>query len=185
MYAKLRGGCTVNRAWAGSEKETMRMVRRMAKKEDWSVQVLVAGCLLLAGLIGCGSPSSDKPATADLHAVNGKPEDRKGAVQPSAGKSAQVDPASKSATGSAGGALSLTAVPRDADDRLNIPDSVAKDLGSSDARDRYRALDFWEKKDSKAPIDPIYDAMEDDDPSVRAKAAAILNQYMEKGEERE
>lgn len=161
------------------------MLRCTVTNGGWRVQVLVAGCLLLAGLIGCGSPASDKPVNAELHAANGKPEDRKGAVQPSAAKSTQVDPASKSATGSAGGALSLTAVPRDADDRLNIPDSVAKDLGSSDARDRYRALDYWEKKDSKAPIDPIYDAMEDDDPSVRAKAAAILNQYMEKGEERE
>ncbi|HMS84511.1 MAG TPA: hypothetical protein PKD12_12735 [Nitrospira sp.] len=161
------------------------MVRWTVTKEGWRVQLLVAGCLLLAGTIGCGSPASDKPANAELHAVNGKPEDRKGTVQSSVGKSGQADPSTKVATSPTGASLPLTAVPRDADDRLNIPDSVAKDLGSSDARDRYRALDYWEKKDSKAPIDPIYDAMEDDDPSVRAKAAAILNQYMEKGEERD
>ncbi|MFO0699307.1 MAG: hypothetical protein U0236_08770 [Nitrospira sp.] len=161
------------------------MVRWTATKEGWSVQLLVVGCLLLAGLIGCGSPASDKSANTELHAANGKPEDRKGAVQPSAGKPAKTDSAPKAATSPTGTPLPLTAVPRDADDRLNIPEAVAKDLGSSDARDRYRALDYWEKKDSKAPIDPIYDAMEDDDPSVRAKAAAILKQYMEAGEERE
>lgn len=161
------------------------MVRWMGTKESRRRTLLVVGCLLLAGVIGCGQPASDKPANVELHAANGKPEDRKGAVQPSAGKSGQVDPASKVATSPTGTPLPLTAVPRDADDRLNIPDAVAKDLGSSDARDRYRALEYWEKKDSKAPIDPIYDAMEDDDPSVRAKAAAILKQYMEAGEERE
>ncbi|MFO0777785.1 MAG: hypothetical protein U0223_09315 [Nitrospira sp.] len=161
------------------------MVRWTAAKEGWSVQCLVVGCLLLAGTVGCGSPASDKPANAELRAGNGKPEARTVAVPPPAGKSAQADSAPTKADGSTGVTPSPTAIPRDDDDRLNIPDTVAKDFGSSDARDRYRALDYWEKKDSKAPIDPVYDAMEDDDPAVRAKAAAILKQYMETGEERE
>ncbi len=149
------------------------------------MQVLVAGCLLLAGMVGCGSPVSDKTINAERQGTNVKQEDRKGAVQPIAGKSGQADPASKAAIGSAVAAPPSLAIPRDDDDRLDIPDAVAKDLGSSDARDRYRALDYWEKKDNKAPIDPIFDAMEDDDPSVRAKAAAILKQYTEAGEDRE
>lgn len=163
----------------------MYKVRWMVAKEGRSVQWMVVSCLFLAGTVGCGSPASDKASSAELRAGNGKSEDRAGAIQPPAGKPRQTDPAPTTVVGSAGAIPSPTAIPRDDGDRLNIPDAVAKDLGSSDARDRYRALDYWEKKDSKAPIDPIYDAMEDDDPSVRAKAAAILQQYMEKGEERE
>ncbi|CUS32683.1 hypothetical protein COMA2_110038 [Candidatus Nitrospira nitrificans] len=67
----------------------------------------------------------------------------------------------------------------------SIPSSVEKDLSSSNARDRYRALDHWESKDSKAPLDPVFDAMEDDDPAVRAKATAIVEQYWAAEQERE
>lgn len=152
--------------------------------EKWrGVQVL--GCLLLSGAVGCGPPASDKPVGSELRAETSKPEERTGAEKPRAEKSRQDNPASTKAASPVGAMPSPTAIPRDDDDRLNIPDSVAKDLGSSDARDRYRALDHWEKIDSKAPIDPVYDAMEDDDASVRAKAASILKQYMETGEERE
>jgi len=59
----------------------------------------------------------------------------------------------------------------------SIPLSVAKDLYSPEARDRYRALDYWEAKDSKAPLDPVFEAIEDDDPAVRAKATAIVERY--------
>jgi hypothetical protein len=182
---------------------------------------MVAGCLLLAGTAGCGSPVSDKPTNVDVRAGNGKPEDRTGVLQLSAGKSRQDDSPPRTATGSAGATLkplppsagksgqadappttttdsagaTLTPFPlslppaairqHDDDDLLNIPKAVAKDLNSSDARDRYRALDYWEEKDSKAPIDPVFDAMGDDDPAVRAKAAAIIERYTAAGEERE
>lgn len=66
-----------------------------------------------------------------------------------------------------------------------IPLSVAKDLQSPEGRDRYRALDYWEAKDSKAPLDPVFEAMEDDDPAVRAKATAIVEQYWAAEQERE
>ena len=59
----------------------------------------------------------------------------------------------------------------------SIPLSVARELQSPEARDRYRALDHWETKDSKAPLDPVFEALEDDDPAVRAKATAIVEQY--------
>lgn len=159
------------------------MVRWSERRECWGVQSLVAGCLLLAGMAGCGSPVSDKPANAEVRAANGKPEDRTGAGQSSAGKSRQDDPAPKTAIGLAG--MTQSPAPRDEDDRLNIPDTVAKGLGSSDARERYRALDYWEKKDSKAPMDPVFDALADEDPAVRDKAAAIIDKLAEAGEERE
>jgi len=67
----------------------------------------------------------------------------------------------------------------------SIPLSVAKDLLSPEARDRYRALDHWETQHSKAPLDPVFEAMEDDDPAVRAKATAIVEQYWAAEQERE
>jgi len=67
----------------------------------------------------------------------------------------------------------------------SIPLSVEKDLQSPEARDRYRALDYWEAKDSKAPLDPVFEAIEDDDPAVRAKATAIVERYWEAEQERE
>ncbi len=173
------------------------MVRWSAAKEGWGVWLVVAGCLLLAGTAGCGPPVSDNPASAELRAANGKPEDRKGAVQPSAGKSGPNEPpptkatgsigtmAPSKATGSAAATPLPTMIPRDDDDRLNIPETIAKGLGSSDARERYRALEYWEEKDSKAPMDPVFDAVEDDDPAVRAKAEAIIERYVAAGEERE
>jgi hypothetical protein len=70
----------------------------------------------------------------------------------------------------------------------NLPETIAKDLASPDARVRYRALDHWEAKDgrdSKAPLEPVFEAMEDDDPAVRAKATAIIDQYWAAEQERE
>jgi hypothetical protein len=67
----------------------------------------------------------------------------------------------------------------------SIPDSIAKDIGSPDARTRYRALDHWEAKDSKAPLDPVFEAMEDEDEAVRAKATAIVEQSWAAEQERE
>jgi hypothetical protein len=151
----------------------------------WEVQLLVAGCLLLAVTAGCGSPVSDKSANAELRAEIGKPEDRTGTVQPRAGKSGKSDPVSTTTSGSDVTTLPSMAAPRDDDDPLNIPKDVAKDLGSSDARDRFRALDHWEKKDNKAPMDPVFDALADEDPAVRDKAAAIIERLAEAGEERE
>ncbi|MBH0178077.1 MAG: hypothetical protein HP491_09475 [Nitrospira sp.] len=141
--------------------------------------LVVALCLLLAG---CGSPASDKPASLESRAGNGKSKDHTGTTQPS-GNTGQAAPQSVTASGFSGttqegndGASSLS---------LNIPATVAKDLGSPDARDRYRALDHWEAKHSKAPLDSVFEAMEDDDPAVRAKATAIVEQRWAAEQERE
>jgi hypothetical protein len=71
----------------------------------------------------------------------------------------------------------------------NLPASIAKDLASPDARTRYRALDHWETKEdsklSKSPLDPVFEAMEDEDEAVRAKATAIVEQYWTAEQERE
>lgn len=58
-------------------------------------------------------------------------------------------------------------------------------MGSPEARDRYRALDYWEAKDNKAPLDPVFEALEDKDPAVRAKATAIVERRWAIEQERE
>ena len=166
------------------------MARWRAVKTGWSVQVLAAGCLLLAGTAGCGSQTADpsvsgKPAKVESRAAEDKPEDRKGTPQPAAQQSGQITPLMAAANGSDGAnMLPVQPAPQDKDDLLNIPEDVAKGLGSENARDRLRALDHW-AKDKKAPMDPVFDLAEDEDPAVRAKAEAIIDKYLESGEERE
>lgn len=66
----------------------------------------------------------------------------------------------------------------------SVPLSVAKDMQSPEPRDRYRALDYWDARDSKAPLDLVFEAIEDDDPAVRAKATTIVEQYWAAEEEK-
>jgi len=67
----------------------------------------------------------------------------------------------------------------------SIPQSIEEDLGSPDARVRYRALDYWEAKDSKAPLDPVFDALEDQDETVRGRATEIVERHWAVEQERE
>lgn len=55
-----------------------------------------------------------------------------------------------------------------------IPYSVADDLASPEPETRFQALEHWEQKDSKLPLDAVFEAMEDEDESVRAKATDIV-----------
>ena len=55
-----------------------------------------------------------------------------------------------------------------------VPESIAKDLNSLDALDRLQALDHWEKKGTKAPLDPVFEALEDENEAIRAKATEII-----------
>jgi hypothetical protein len=68
---------------------------------------------------------------------------------------------------------------------LNIPNSIANDLGSPNPRARYDALHYWETKGTRAPLDPVFEVTEDEDPAVRAKAMAIIEQYWAAKQERE
>lgn len=59
---------------------------------------------------------------------------------------------------------------------LPVPDSIAKDFESPYARIRLQALDYWATQGTKAPLDPLLEALEDDDAEVRAKAAKIAEE---------
>jgi len=68
---------------------------------------------------------------------------------------------------------------------LNIPDHIIKGLNSSDPHTRSRALDYWETQHAQATLDPVFDAMEDEDPTVRDKATAIIERHWAAEQERE
>ncbi len=67
----------------------------------------------------------------------------------------------------------------------SLPADVAQDLTSQDAYRRYHALEHWESKDGRAPLDLVFEAMEDDDPAVRVRATAIVEQAWASEEEQE
>jgi hypothetical protein len=58
----------------------------------------------------------------------------------------------------------------------SIPQAVTNDLASPEAGTRLRALEHWEQKNSRAPLDAVFEAMEDEDEAVRARANAIVEQ---------
>jgi hypothetical protein len=66
-----------------------------------------------------------------------------------------------------------------------IPKSIAKDLDSPDARFRIKALNHWDTKGTKAPLDPVFEALEDENEAVRAKATAIIEQRWAAEQEKE
>lgn len=131
---------------------------------------LACGCLLLS-LAACGSPVSEK-ASGQASSVSKGDTVGVGGVAGAAQRGA--DQQDRKAVSS--GQSATDTDERDNQSLPGVPDTVAKDLGSADARDRYRALDYWETKDSKESLDPVFEAMEDEDPAVRAKATAIVEQ---------
>lgn len=138
---------------------------------------LLGGCLLLS-LAACGAPVTEKapaPSASNGTTVGGGLAT--GAVHRG------VDQNDRKAVASA--QLATDADEHDNRSISGVPDTVVKDLRSADARDRYRALDHWDTKDSKASLDPVFEAMEDEDEAVRAKATAIVEQRWAEKQERE
>lgn len=153
--------------------------------------------MLLAGLAGCGSASTDNAQTL---------ESRTGPRAPAArstgqGEKAWIPPlppdsrpgfmSGTGATAAVGGNLSqgdkLTLKPEgmphvepDGRETLSVPDipeSIAKGLESTDARERLQAMNHWEVPGTKVPLDPLFEAVDDEDEVVRAKATEIIERY--------
>jgi hypothetical protein len=154
-----------------------------------------AACALVSILIGCGSSTSDPAPGLDSRAAvtPGPDVGAQGAGQASnAGASLRGGSAEKDGSGqhyrlasdqpeqSAGKPDGGAPSPA-----LNIPETIAKDLGSPNPSTRYRALDYWQTKETQAPLDPVFEAIEDEDPAVRTKATAIIEQYWAAEQERE
>lgn len=156
---------------------------------------MLMSLMLLAGLAGCGSASSDNaPGLESRASVSGQAA--RGTGQ--GGKGNETGSASGKGTVSGGdniGSRDTLSKPADiatsgTDERdkapiPGIPESIAKDLDSPDVRDRLRALEHWEKKGNKAPLDSVFEALEDEDEAIRAKATAIIEQQWAIERERE
>lgn len=135
---------------------------------------LLAVYTLMNGLTGCGAPPADPP-NLESRRGSGKPEDR---LTPTPLFSTKAkDDHSQSVNETRPNGTSVGGDDATASLLLGIPATVINDLNSSDARVRYQALEHWSATDSNAPLDPVFEAMEDEDEGVRAKATAIVEQY--------
>lgn len=138
--------------------------------------------MFLVGLAGCGPASSDHaPGLETRASVDGASLSKQGlspgnnSLTPITQAAGSVPIASGNATGVAPDKLPVP----------GIPESIAKDLDSPDARLRIQALNHWDTKGTKAPLDPVFEALEDENEAVRAKATAIIEQRWAAEQEKE
>ena len=163
-------------------------LRRVTRSAGFILINAVSMCVLLNGFAGCGFSASDPAAKQSSPAAATR--DATVAEQGVGQLSDSSVTASKDRSGehdrSAAGQSTEKTDEDDLSPIANIPEVIAKDLASPDARDRYRALDYWDTPQRvDAPIDLVFEAMEDEDPAVRAKATAIVDHYWEEEQERE
>jgi hypothetical protein len=175
--------------------------RRVSGEIEWWGCLVIAACVLIGILAGCGSPASDPTSGLDSRAATGKPANvsATGSAELGAQGTRQVSDARMSGRGDRSGqndraSASQPAIADKSDETTeernavmspDIPEAIAEDLGSPDARIRYRALDYWETQQDQPPLTPVFEAMEDEDPAVRAKAATIVERHMDLEKEQE
>jgi hypothetical protein len=135
--------------------------------------VLSMGLILLTGLTGCGPVSSDNapslgPRAAVVEPPPARPAQEDRQLSKPAGTTPIVTPDSKT----------------DGPERLpapltpEIPDSVTKDLDSPYASIRLSALDHWAGNELTTPLDPVFEALQDQDEAVQAKALEIIERRL-------
>jgi hypothetical protein len=133
-------------------------------------------------MVGCGAPSSDKvPGQESRAAVAGSDQSPPAQhINQGINRPGLLSDASQAADTARLNQQNRLVVKDDASNQpqsANLPAAIAKDLASPDARERFRALNHWEEKgEAKAPLDLVFEAMEDEDEAVRAKAEAIVEQ---------
>jgi len=144
---------------------------------------------LLVGLTGCGpggsgnSPTLEARASAAKAAATSLSTQENGASSASGKETVPAggNPQSKSA-GTPNNAIEtvedklITSIESKKSAALPLPDSIAADLASPHINIRLKALDYWAKQGTKAPLDPLLEALEDDDAEVRTKAAKIAEE---------
>ena len=158
---------------------------------------LLMSLMLLAGLAGCGSASSDNAPTLGPRASLGGPPSSQKNPSPrtdpfaSAARSATASPVPltlENGTGSVPGrgtvpvgdspkaAPAPSAKPANPMDALDIPVWIAKDLDSPDVDTRLRALETWVLIAPVGSIDPLILAYGNDDERVRTRAMELIQQ---------
>lgn len=165
---------------------------------------LLLSLVLLVGLASCGPASSDKaPNNEPRASVNGPAARSTG----QGGKTLIPPVATENQTGAAAGMGTVQVVDnngqgngrpakpegpsnvetagRDPLPVPGIPESIAKALDSPDPRVRLQAMNHWEAQGTKAPLDPLFEALDDEDGYVRAKATEIIERYWAIEQERE
>jgi len=152
--------------------------------------LIAAGCLSFMWMVGCGaSPSDNVPGQESRAVIAGSNQGatsqhiNQGTNRP--GLLSDVSQAENTGSSNQRNPLAGKDDENNQQQFPKLPESIAKDLDSLDARDRFRALNHWEAKDSKASLDPVFEAMEDEDEAVRAKATAIVEQRWAAERERE
>lgn len=155
----------------------------------------MAACVLGGILAGCGSPAADPASGLDSRAatVNTAKVSPTGSTELGAQGTGQMSDARVSGRGDRADpndrvSASQPAIAKKSDESMeernaalspDIPEAIAKDLSSPHALIRYRALDYWETQQQQPPLTPVFEAMEDEDPAVRAKAATIVERHMD------
>ena len=150
--------------------------------------LLAVGCALLAGLAGCGPGGSGNSPTLEARASAAKAATTSPSTQENGAGSASgketVPAGDKSLSKSAGTANNtetaedkkIKAVEEKKSAALPVPDAITRDFESPYPRIRLLALDYWATQGTKAPLDPLLEALEDDDDEVRTKAAKIAEE---------
>lgn len=172
-----------------------RLGRRVSCESEWRGRLIIATCVLAGGVSACGSSASDPASGLDSRAATGKPANvsATSSTELGAQRTRQVSDAPVTEkwdrSGQSDRASADQAAIADRTDGTtdegnavispNIPEAIAKDLGSPDAHIRYRALDYWETQGAQAPLDAVFEALDDDDAAIRAKAASIVEQHMD------
>ena len=164
---------------------------------------LLMSVALLAGLAGCGPASDNAPNLGPRANVAGPPLAQKitaPRIDPAAPAASPVPSAADNGNattsdrGITSGANSISqgerlqSQPADTPNGKSvplIPDSITRDLDSPDAAVRLQALSHWGSKGTTAPLDPLFEAMDDEDPAVQAKAIEIIERYWAAEQERE
>lgn len=179
--------------------------RRVSCEGEWRGRLVMAACVLGGVLAGCGSPASDpasgpdSPATtvntanvpatsrAELGAQGMGQRTGQGSDTPVSERVARSGPSDRASTGQPTIAEKSDETTEEGSAAMSpdIPEVIAKDLSSPDAQIRYRALGYWETQRDQPPLTPVFEAMEDEDPAVRAKAATIVERQMDLETEQE
>jgi hypothetical protein len=157
-----------------------------------SCLALLLGLMLLAGLAGCGSASSDNaPSLESRTSVGGPPLSKQGPSprnDPFSLADSPVPLASGNGTGSASGTGTvpggdsphavpvLSSEPGHPVDGLVVPEWMAQKLNSPNVRVRLRALETWAQSAPPGAVDPLILAFEDKDERVRARAQQLIEQ---------
>jgi hypothetical protein len=151
--------------------------------------LFAAVCPLLVGLSGCGPGGSGNAPSLEARASGGKASTVSSSSDNGAGSASgkETVPAENKPPSKSAGTPDITETVEDKiiksiesknSTPLPIPDSITKALDSSDARARLKALDYWATQGTKAPLDPLLEALEDEDKDVRTKAAKIVEQHL-------